>query len=463
MPSVSTVVHYPLERPLVTSIYDPNQSYSKFAQFIIESIYQQSKLLELLKSIHPRKLTAYQLLFGASHGLIVKPTWAQHDDVTDGCLDINVTLHPCNQDELFPLSTPGLSILRTLPRKYTDDVQGPRSVLELDMVFFRIRKFSNHVTPFTRNDELTKVILIEEHPRGRFYAHSEIKDWDQEDKDCVLPSTWISDFNSTEAEDAMITGDWGVNRILRNLAGSALKKQYSNALVVTKHLMLKETSLMPQRISQVESTTKKKKTAAKTTSSRRLTSSQEAVEQDVATVDEDKASRGKRVATKKLSNTKHLHRFNVTAQPAKSLPMGWKEQSIPRLNGKGPDKYYFSPKDNIKLRSLVDVKLMIEKLEETSGNESKAWSLARKEKQDKKRKLEKVNVNNNDEHALSPKKKNAKSSNSNVATVNDTASEDVVTKISPSSKKKAIQKKFIRRNETDTVEQCMIKEQKSST
>ena len=66
-----------------------------------------------------------------------------------------------------------------------------------------------------------------------------------------------------------------------------------------------------------------------------------------------------------------------------------------------------------------------------------------------------VNVNNNDEHGLSPKK-NAKSSNSNVAPVNDTASEDVVTKISPSSKKKAIPKKFIRRNETDTVEQCMI-------
>ena len=100
-PCVSAVVHCPLETPILTSIYDPNQSYSEFAQFIIESIYQQSKLLELLKSIHPRKLTAYQLLFGASHGLIVKPTWAQHDDVTDGCLDINVTLHPCNQDGEF--------------------------------------------------------------------------------------------------------------------------------------------------------------------------------------------------------------------------------------------------------------------------------------------------------------------------------------------------------------------------
>lgn len=68
-------------------------------------------------------------------GLIVKPARAQRDDVTDGCLVINVILHSYNQDELFPLSTPALSILGILPCKYTN-VLGPRPLLELDINLF---------------------------------------------------------------------------------------------------------------------------------------------------------------------------------------------------------------------------------------------------------------------------------------------------------------------------------------
>eukprot|EP00956_Cyclotella_meneghiniana_P004113 scaffold5008_cov55-Cyclotella_meneghiniana.AAC.3 len=208
-PCVSAVVHCPLETPILTSICDPNQSYSEFAKSLIESIYEQSQLLELLKSIHPSKLTAYQLLFGASHALIVKPTWAQDDDVTDGCLDINVAFHPRNQDEFLPLSTPGVSVLRTLPSKYMD-AQGTSSsespVLELDMIFYRIRKFNNPILPYPRKDELTKLILLHEQPGGR----SEVKDWDQEDDDCTLPMTGICD--STEEEDALVAGDRGRQR-----------------------------------------------------------------------------------------------------------------------------------------------------------------------------------------------------------------------------------------------------------
>ena len=78
------------------------------------------------------------------------------------------------------------------------------------------------------------------------------------------------------------------------------------------------------------------------------------------------------------------------------------------MNGKGSDKNYFLSKDSIKLSTLVGAKLLIEKIEAASGEESKAWNLARKDKQDKKHKLEKVDVNNNDENMLSPNEKKAK-------------------------------------------------------
>lgn len=71
--------------------------------------------------------------------------------------------------------------------------------------------------------------------------------------------------------------------------------------------------------------------------------------------------------------------------------------------------YYFSLKDSIKLHSLVKAKLIIEKFEAAGGEESKVWNLARKDKQDKKHKCEKFDINNNDEHnMLSPTKEKAK-------------------------------------------------------
>eukprot|EP00956_Cyclotella_meneghiniana_P038319 scaffold152213_cov65-Cyclotella_meneghiniana.AAC.1 len=285
-PCVSAVVHCPLETPILTSIYDPNQSYSEFAKSLIESIYEQSNLLTLLKSIHPSKLTAYQFLFGASHALIVKPTWAQDADVTDGCLDINVAFYPRNQDELLPLSTPGVSVLRTLPSKYMD-AQGTSEspVLELDMIFYRTRKFNNPILPYMRKDELTKLILLHEQHDGRLSVHSGVKDWDQEDDDCTLPTTWICEFDSTEEEDALVAGDRGVNRIVKNLAEAALKNDDSNALVLTKGVMVKETAIMSQENKQATSITEKKKTTVKSTGSRRQSAAKKAVEEDKAMAD----------------------------------------------------------------------------------------------------------------------------------------------------------------------------------
>ena len=286
IPCVRTVVHCPLETPILTSIYDPKQSYSEFAKSVVESIHEQSKLLTLLKAIHPSKLTAYQLLFGASHGLIVKPTWAHDDDVTDGCLDINVTLHPRNHDELLPLSTPGLSVLRTLPSKYLD-AQGTGPVLELDMVFFSILKCDNPIAPFIRKDELTKVILIQEQPDGRLCVHSEVKDWDQEDDDCTLPTTWICELAGMEEEDALVAGDRGGDRVHKNLAEAALKSDDSNALVVTKDITIEETAKSAPGNTQATSITDKKKTAAKTTENRKQSAAKNAVEEDVAMAGSD--------------------------------------------------------------------------------------------------------------------------------------------------------------------------------
>ncbi|KAL3785664.1 LOW QUALITY PROTEIN: hypothetical protein HJC23_001935 [Cyclotella cryptica] len=166
-PPVKIIIHHcTLDEPIVTTISDPNETYSSLTQRIVEAdFYRHCKLLPLLQSIHPTKLSAYQLLFGGNRALIVKPSWSAQED--EACLDVNVSLaiREANNTYGTPPS-PTSRILNTLPNKYAPDREGRRPTLELEMVCTKIRKFGSVGPYFRVDDTLTKLIKCEPHPEG---------------------------------------------------------------------------------------------------------------------------------------------------------------------------------------------------------------------------------------------------------------------------------------------------------
>jgi hypothetical protein len=128
------------------------------------------------------------------------------------------------------------------------------------------------------------------------------------------------------------------------------------------------------------------------------------------------------VPTKKLaSNAEHApeesskmktsHVNEVPAEPAEDIGKGWVQRKVLRANGKGSNTYFYSPNDNIKVRSRVEAQRLIVKLEETGGDETKAWQLVkedekreREEKKEKKRKLGEAVLDVEDQAKSSKKK-----------------------------------------------------------
>ncbi|KAL7483009.1 hypothetical protein ACHAW6_008664 [Cyclotella cf. meneghiniana] len=202
-PPIKIIIHHSiLDEPIITAISDPNVTYSSLAQRIIETdFYTHCKLLPLLQSVYPTKLSTYQLLFGGNRAIVVKPCWST--DVDDACIDVNVALRirEANTiDEATP--PPNCSILNTLPKKYSPNQEGRRPDLELEMVCTKIRKFGCRGSYVRVDDTLTKLIKCEIHPGGRGYIHAKIMEWDEGDEDCAIPEKWVCQFDSDD-EDAL--------------------------------------------------------------------------------------------------------------------------------------------------------------------------------------------------------------------------------------------------------------------
>ncbi len=68
------------------------------------------------------------------------------------------------------------------------------------------------------------------------------------------------------------------------------------------------------------------------------------------------------------------------AVEASDLPDGWHVRSVPRKTGKHSDRYFYSPKLNIRFRSKVKVARFLDCLTKHQGDEEKAWSVLEKQK-----------------------------------------------------------------------------------
>ena len=56
-------------------------------------------------------------------------------------------------------------------------------------------------------------------------------------------------------------------------------------------------------------------------------------------------------------------------------PVGWIKKVYARKTGSHKDRYWYTPKENIKLRSMVQVKLFLQHLKSTNGNENEAKAM----------------------------------------------------------------------------------------
>ncbi|KAL3775704.1 hypothetical protein ACHAWO_011904 [Cyclotella atomus] len=255
-PPIKAIIHTPLPQPLITSIYDPSQTYSRLAQKLVETIYEQSNLLTLLTSIHPQKLTAYQLLFGEKRSIIIKPSWKKKKEVVKGCLDINVLVRVRNED----LFTPDVSILHSLHNN---------GEIEVDLVFYRIRK-NDVLGPYVREDAFTKLMLVFEDENGRGYARSEVRDWDVEnDHSCDLSEEWICSFEPREDE-------MDLARLVPSVGGGGGKARAKNS-GATKQIAARGTKAGTQ-VKAIKPGGKKQTAAAK------------AIEEDAAMADAEETA-----------------------------------------------------------------------------------------------------------------------------------------------------------------------------
>ena len=199
--SIPAIIYYPANQLIITSIYDPATTYSAFAQQLVLDLHKRCKLFPLLLAIHPVKLTAYKLLFGGDRAIIVKPTW-NDPNVLVGCVDVNVFLRYREGGESF-IDTPDISILRTLPVRYTRKEDDGQSV-EMDMLFYRIGKCSNAtITPYLRTDDMTKLITLKDDAEGRGCDSAAVKDWNVDNEDSTLLSVWVFEFERTDEEKAI--------------------------------------------------------------------------------------------------------------------------------------------------------------------------------------------------------------------------------------------------------------------
>ena len=65
---------------------------------------------------------------------------------------------------------------------------------------------------------------------------------------------------------------------------------------------------------------------------------------------------------------------------ASDFPDGWLVRTVPRKNGNHVDRYFYSPKLNIRFRSKVEVSRFLDCLAKHQGDEEKAWSALGKQK-----------------------------------------------------------------------------------
>ena len=131
------------------------------------------------------------------------------DNVVDGCVDVNVYLRYRNGGESF-MDTPNISILKTLPTRYhirresDEDRQEEDVVVDMELVFYRIAKDHDPISPFARTDSKTTFIMLEEgftfEGNMDNILTSVVKGWNVDDEDCTLPSYWVCEFQMTEGE-----------------------------------------------------------------------------------------------------------------------------------------------------------------------------------------------------------------------------------------------------------------------
>ena len=278
--SIPFKIYCPMNQTFATSICNIEETYSTFAERIVLDFFEQSKLLPLLLSIHPDKLTAYKFLFGGNRSIIVKPTWKE-TFVIDGCVDINVVLRYQEGGESF-MDTPNISIVRTLPTRYT---QGDGQPVEMELVFYRLAKIDHSLPLYTHAPDKTKLIILEEDTEGRRCVYTATKDWNVNDKDCTLPNDWVSEFEKTP-EEIEIKKRYLEERNMTDLNNGGAEvlpngahQRKSKAPAKGKKIAGKETNVTVQTH---ETSVGTKVTAAKTKNRKKKAASTKALEEDAA-------------------------------------------------------------------------------------------------------------------------------------------------------------------------------------
>ena len=101
------------------------------------------------------------------------------------------------------MDTPDISMLRTLPARYR--VRNDGEPVEMEFAFYRTAKVNHSLPLYTRVDDKTKLITLEENTEGERIVISAIKDWSADDEDCTLPRDWVCEFEMTDKEMAIKT------------------------------------------------------------------------------------------------------------------------------------------------------------------------------------------------------------------------------------------------------------------
>jgi hypothetical protein len=194
---IKLIINHPLlPTPIVYIISSLDESFSSLALSIIKTeFYEHYKLLPLLASLYPNKLTTYQLLFGSNRGIIVKPSWGE--DAEDGCIDINVALVLRDATETY---SPHSTIMSVAALESTKEPP----TLTLDVVCTPVSKFGD--PPLPRQDDKTTLMKLALSPEGRGYSINQISQYNPDDE--ALPKRWVYpvDDEESEGDEKMIEG-----------------------------------------------------------------------------------------------------------------------------------------------------------------------------------------------------------------------------------------------------------------
>lgn len=231
----------------------------------------------------------------------MKPTWGggtSNNEVMDGCLDINVLFRIDGR-----VITKNDVILHTLPLKYNANGEGIRPNIDMELCFYRVNR-GDSFGPYARMDSLTKLVLVEEHPDGRGYISTEVRDWDREDEDCVLEGGWVCDFEHSEEEVELAGLVVGVATAAASSGGGGKNKAKSGA---------KGRGGAKETVAKAKGGTQAK--APKATVGRKKTAATKTVQEDVAMADAKEAAPKNKEASKPAASSS----FDLIAAAAKAL------------------------------------------------------------------------------------------------------------------------------------------------